>query len=159
MGPFLTYPMGKLLWSVQNFELLISSDLYVLKSPEHVYEVFRMMSVCASVCPTFRSPTITQKRFHRLLSNLTNTHLPVVSRVEKFLVHSTFWGYFFSQKSGVAGLQEKHSWTIGNKCFFLLNSQRFVRFFALLATFYLCFIGLLQLLKIDNQKMSKTSFF
>jgi hypothetical protein len=29
--------------------LLISSDLYVLRSPEHVYEVFRMMSVCASV--------------------------------------------------------------------------------------------------------------
>jgi hypothetical protein len=33
----------------KNFELLISSDLYVLRSPEHVYEVFRMMSVCASV--------------------------------------------------------------------------------------------------------------
>jgi hypothetical protein len=45
-----------------------------------------MMSVCASVCPTFRSPTITQKRFNRLLSNLTNTNLPVVSRVEKLLV-------------------------------------------------------------------------
>jgi hypothetical protein len=61
-----------------------------LRSSEHVYEVFRMMSVrasvCASVCPTFRSPTITQKRFDRLLSNLTNTNLPVVSRVEKLLV-------------------------------------------------------------------------
>jgi hypothetical protein len=69
-----------------------------LRSSEHVYEVFRMMSVrasvCASVCasvrasvcPTFRSPTITQKRFDRLLSNLTNTNLPMVSRVEKLLV-------------------------------------------------------------------------
>jgi hypothetical protein len=38
------------------------------------------------VCPTFRSPTITQKRFDRLLSNLTNTNLPMVSRVEKLLV-------------------------------------------------------------------------
>jgi hypothetical protein len=53
-----------------------------LRSPEHVYEVFRMMSVC----PTFRSPTITQKRFDRLLSNLTNTNLPMVSRVEELLV-------------------------------------------------------------------------
>jgi hypothetical protein len=69
-----------------------------LRSSEHVYEVFRMMSVrasvcasvrasvCASVCPTFRSPTITQKRFDQLLSNLTNTNLPMVSRVEKLLV-------------------------------------------------------------------------
>jgi hypothetical protein len=69
-----------------------------LRSSEHVYEVFRMMSVrasvcasvrasvCASVCPSFRSPTITQKRFDRLLSNLTNTNLPMVSRVEKLLV-------------------------------------------------------------------------
>jgi hypothetical protein len=45
-----------------------------------------MMSVCASVCPTFRSPTITQKRFDGLLSNLTNANLPMVSRVEKLLV-------------------------------------------------------------------------
>jgi hypothetical protein len=59
---------------------------FEFKSGYPVYEVFRMMSVCASVCPTFRSPTITQKRFDRLLSNLTNTNLPVVARVEKLLV-------------------------------------------------------------------------
>jgi hypothetical protein len=47
-----------------------------------------MMSVCASVYPTFHSPTITQKRFDQLLSNLTNTNLPVVSRVEKLLASS-----------------------------------------------------------------------
>jgi hypothetical protein len=50
---------------------------------------FRIANLIQSlrfVCPTFRSPTITQKRFDRLLSNLTNTNLPVVSRVEKLLV-------------------------------------------------------------------------
>jgi hypothetical protein len=60
-----------------------------LRSPEHVCEVFRMMSVC----PTFRFPTITQKRFDRLLSNLTNTNLPMVSRVEKLLVSSDHGGW------------------------------------------------------------------
>jgi hypothetical protein len=70
-----------------------------LRSSEHVYEVFRMMSVRASVrasvCPTFRSPTITQKRFDRLLSNLTNTNLPMVSRVgvNRTTGGGRGWGY------------------------------------------------------------------
>jgi hypothetical protein len=76
-------------------------------SPEHVYEVFRIMSVCASVCPTFRSPTITQKRFDRLLSNLTNTNLPMVSRVEKLLVSIGPRGW---KRVGVGRKNNKGTW-------------------------------------------------
>jgi hypothetical protein len=42
---------------------------------------------------------------------------------------------------------------------YLLTCQRFGRFFALSMKFFLCFIRLLQFFKIDNKKMSKTSFF
>jgi hypothetical protein len=67
-----------------------------------------MMSACASVCPTFRSPTIsTQKRFDRLLSNLTNTNLPVVSRVEKLLVSIGSGG---GEESGVDRRNNKGTW-------------------------------------------------
>jgi hypothetical protein len=43
----------------QNFELLISSDLCVLRSPEHVYEVFRMMSVCPLRSPRLLKNALT----------------------------------------------------------------------------------------------------
>jgi hypothetical protein len=73
--------------------------------------IFRMMSVCASVCasvcPTFRSPTISQKRFDRLLSNLTNTNLTVVSRVEKLLVSIGPRGV---EEGGVGRKNNKGTW-------------------------------------------------
>jgi hypothetical protein len=64
-------------------------------------------SVCASVCPTFRSPTISQKRFDRLLSNLTNTNLPMVSRVEKLLVSIGPRGW---KRVGVARKNNEVTW-------------------------------------------------
>jgi hypothetical protein len=64
-------------------------------------------SVCPSVCPTFRSPTISQKRFDRLLSNLTNTNLPMVSRVEKLLVSIGPRGV---EEGGVGRKNNKGTW-------------------------------------------------
>jgi hypothetical protein len=136
--------VGELLWSVQNFELLISSDLYVLRSPEHVHEVFRMMSVCVSVCLSVHLV------LSRLLKNAltdcfqtwpTQTY-PWSLELKSFWCQSDHGGW---KRVGVGRKNNKGTWKFDftvwrGMCFYVGNDVYHLRIFPIWRTYKLIYV-------------------
>jgi hypothetical protein len=103
----------------------------------------KCLSVRLSVCPTFRSPTITQKRFDRLLSNLT-TETPWSLELKRFWCQSDHGGW---KRVGVGRKNYKGIWkfdfTVGKgvgMCFYVGNDVYHLRIFPIWRTYEVIYV-------------------
>ena len=75
---------------VKKFDFEILTYLYVLRSIEFIYAIFRVMSACMFVCMFMWVNTIASKQCIRLSLNLVYLLQVIVRRILLILVYVTF---------------------------------------------------------------------